>query len=81
MLAEKQLLEEIKIKGITLEQLIEVIPKDKVKVDGFFASETSLDDFKHAVVNVCSSTERSMIMSYSRRTLGQVLSFLLILFS
>ncbi|KAJ8431655.1 hypothetical protein Cgig2_024127 [Carnegiea gigantea] len=65
MLVEKQLLEDIKVKGVTVEELTEVIPKDKT-------SETSVDELRHAIVDVCSSIERSMIMSYSRQTLGQL---------
>lgn len=72
MLADEEVLNDIKVDGIIFEKFIQLIPEDKVKVESFSASESSFHEFKQAVVEMCSSSECLLITSYSRQVLRQV---------
>lgn len=84
MLANEETLERVKAGGISFQQLVDVVPTDKVKLQAFFASESSLSDFRQHISNVTSTNTSFLLVCYLRGLLNQVFTaplLFLLLFS
>ena len=62
MLLSPDKCEKADVEGLSFEDLVDLIPMDKVKLEAAFAAESSLQKFREHVLNSCSS-DSSYVLS------------------
>ena len=73
MVASDDILKKAEVDGLSFQDLVDAVPRDKVKIEAVFASESSLEEFRKHVLNSCSSTTSYILANFSRPVLGQVI--------
>ncbi|KAJ8443055.1 hypothetical protein Cgig2_004260 [Carnegiea gigantea] len=71
MLASDDILKKADNDGLSFQDLVDLVPRDKVKLQATFASESSLPEFREHVLCSCSSDSSYILANFSRSMLGQ----------
>ncbi|KAJ8431656.1 LOW QUALITY PROTEIN: hypothetical protein Cgig2_024128 [Carnegiea gigantea] len=66
MVARDDVLRKADVDGLSFQDLVDAIPRDKVKVEAAFTSESSLEQFRKHVLNSCSSNTSYILANFSR---------------
>ena len=73
MLASDDILKKADNDGLSFQDLVDLVPRAKVKIQATFASVSSLIEFRERVLYSCSSDSSYILANFSRPMLGQVI--------